>query len=59
MNWIFSESSYTKWRTMFFVIAVPAMIAAHLSAFVYVDPESHKRPEFVPYEYLRMRTKVR
>merc|ERR1712108_118093 len=35
----------------------PCIIAAHLSAFVFVDPDAHKRPEFKPYEYMRTRTK--
>merc|ERR1712226_387270 len=48
---------WTKWRNLFFFIGVPALIASHFTAFVFVDPEEHKRPEFVPYEYMRIRTK--
>merc|ERR1711974_430731 len=44
-------------RTAFFLGAIPCIIAAHLSAFVFVDPDAHKRPEFKPYEYMRTRTK--
>merc|ERR1711974_462709 len=51
------ESGWTKWRTAFFLVAVPAIIGGHLSAFVFVDPEEHKRPDFVPYEHMRIRTK--
>ena len=50
---------WTKWKNLFFFIGVPALIASHFTAFVFVDPEEHKRPEFVPYEYMRIRTKVR
>merc|ERR1712168_944739 len=52
-----SDSGWTKWRTAFFLVAIPSIVAVHFSAFVFVDPEEHKRPEFRPYEYMRVRTK--
>merc|ERR1712029_1061771 len=53
----FADSGWTKWRTAFFLVAIPCIIAGHLSAFVFVDPEDHKRPEFAPQEHMRTRTK--
>merc|ERR1711974_477613 len=52
-----TKIGWQKWRTAFFLGAIPCIIAAHLSAFVFVDPDAHKRPEFKPYEYMRTRTK--
>ena len=48
---------YGIWKKLFFVGAIPAVIIANINAFVIADaPEP---PEFVPYEYLRIRTKVK
>ena len=53
----FADSGWQKWRTAFFLGAIPCIIAAHFSAFVFVDADAHKRPEFKPYEYMRTRNK--
>jgi len=51
------DSTWKKWRAATFLAAIPVLIVGHLNAFVFVDPEEHKRPEFVPYEHMRTRTK--
>ena len=55
---------WKRWRTIFFVVGVPCIAFGHFSAFrpmffPYEGEDPHARPEFVPYEYLRIRTKVR
>merc|ERR1711963_1110219 len=54
---VHEDSGWQKWRTAFFLGAIPCIIAAHFSAFVFVDADAHKRPEFKPYEYMRTRNK--
>merc|ERR1712038_734215 len=51
------DSGWKKWRTAFFIVGIPCLVVGHLNAFVLADPEDHKRPEFVPYEYMRTRSK--
>ena len=46
------------WKNMFFLGAIPVIILGHVNAFLLTDPNAEHRPEFVPYEYLRIRTKV-
>ena len=44
-----------RWRTAFFVVACPAIVLAHVSAFVLPDASEHEPPPFVPYDHLRIR----
>ncbi len=44
---------------MFFFGAIPVIVLGHVNAFLMVDPNQAERPEFAPYDYLRIRTKVR
>ena len=55
---LITDSSWKKWRVGFVVVGLPCLILGHVNAFGLVDPEEHKRPEFVAYEYMRTRTKV-
>ncbi len=43
---------------MFFFGAIPVIVLGHVNAFLMVDPNQAERPEFAPYDYLRIRTKV-
>jgi len=56
------EGDYKKWRSVFFFVAVPAIILGHVSAFQPMlfpseGQDPHARPEFKEYSYLRIRTK--
>jgi cytochrome c oxidase subunit 6a len=56
------EGEYKRWRSIFFFVAGPALIFGHVNAFQpYLFPtegqDPHARPEFVKYEYLRIRSK--
>jgi len=57
-----TPGEWKRWRAIMVFVAVPALAAAHFSAFrPYIWPvegeNPHARPDFVPYEYLRIRTK--
>ena len=63
-NYLCYSGEWKRWRAIMVFVAVPALAAAHFSAFrPYIWPvegeNPHARPDFVPYEYLRIRTKVR
>ena len=48
------------WRNLTFFVAFPVIVLAHINVFM-PHADGHKdavRPDFVPYEYLRIRTKV-
>ncbi|KAG6444473.1 cytochrome c oxidase subunit 6A, mitochondrial [Manduca sexta] len=45
------------WRKMSFFVAFPAISLGMLNAYLGHQEHSHERPEFVPYEYLCIRTK--
>jgi hypothetical protein len=51
--------SYKQRKKMFFFGAIPVIVLGHVNAFLMVDPNQAERPEFAPYDYLRIRTKVR
>ena len=49
------------WRNLTLFVALPVIVLAHINVFM-PHADGHKeavRPEFVPYEYLRIRTKVK
>ncbi|GBP50196.1 Cytochrome c oxidase subunit 6A1, mitochondrial [Eumeta japonica] len=46
---------YKLWKKLSFLVAFPAIALGMANA--YLSHEHHERPEFVPYEYLRLRTK--
>ena len=57
------KGEWKRWRGIFFVVAVPAIILGHVSAFqpMFFPTEGqdpHARPDFVAYDYLRVRSKV-
>merc|ERR1711997_721524 len=56
------EGGSQRWKTVFIVVGIPAIILGHVKAFYpyfYPTPETdpHKRPDFVEYDYLHIRTK--
>ena len=46
------------WKNLFFFAAVPVIIASTINAFYLADPSEMDPPPFVPYDHLRIRTKV-
>eukprot|EP00088_Acartia_fossae_P051726 TRINITY_DN5812_c0_g1_i1.p1 TRINITY_DN5812_c0_g1~~TRINITY_DN5812_c0_g1_i1.p1 ORF type:complete len:107 (+),score=22.85 TRINITY_DN5812_c0_g1_i1:32-352(+) len=52
-----SDNDWKKWKNAFFFVACPAIVLAHVAAFVLPDEEDHAPPPFVPYDHLRIRTK--
>ena len=48
------------WRNLTIYVAFPVIILAHINAFLphAAGHEVKHRPDFVAYEYLRIRTKV-
>ncbi|XP_067008695.2 cytochrome c oxidase subunit 6A, mitochondrial isoform X2 [Anabrus simplex] len=53
------HSGGTKlWRNLSFFVAFPAVAVCMLNAYLKHQEESHhERPEFIPYEHLRIRNK--
>ena len=49
------------WKNLTLFVALPVIVLAHINAFLpHADGHVEKhRPDFVPYEYLRIRTKVK
>ncbi|XP_041979068.1 cytochrome c oxidase subunit 6A, mitochondrial [Aricia agestis] len=45
------------WRNMSFFVGFPAIVLGMLNAYLAHQEEGHTRPEFIPYEHLRIRTK--
>ncbi|KAL9703737.1 hypothetical protein quinque_007255 [Culex quinquefasciatus] len=50
-------SSHKTWKQLSLFVALPAVALAMANAISSVTAEEHERPEFVPYEHLRIRTK--
>ena len=50
--------SWKVWKNLFFFAAVPVIIASTINAFYLADPGEMDPPPFVPYDHLRIRTKV-
>merc|ERR1711973_173121 len=49
------DGGWKLWRNIFVAGAIPVIILGHVNAFGM--GEEHERPEFIPYEHLRIRTK--
>ena len=57
------SAEIAMWKKLTFFGTLPVIAFAHYMAFrPYFNPypgeDPHARPDFVPYEYLRIRTKV-
>uniref|UniRef100_A0A0K8TP64 Cytochrome c oxidase subunit n=1 Tax=Tabanus bromius TaxID=304241 RepID=A0A0K8TP64_TABBR len=49
---------YKVWKRLSFLVAMPAVGLCMLNAYLkHQEEHGHPRPEFVKYEYLRIRTK--
>ena len=53
------DGGWKMWRNLTFFVAFPVIVLAHVTVFMpHVDGQKDAvRPDFVPYEYLRIRTK--
>ena len=49
---------YQTWKKGFIFAAIPIIILGHVNAFGMADESAHTPPEFVPYDHLRIRSKV-
>merc|ERR1711973_488354 len=49
------DDGWKMWKNIFFFVAAPVIVLGHVNAFGM--GEEHGRPEFVPYDHLRIRTK--
>ena len=47
------------WKQIFFFVAFPIIVIGNVNAFVMVDGTEMDPPPYVPYDHLRVRTKVR
>ena len=57
------SAEIAMWKKLTFFGAIPVVIFGHYMAFrpyffPYPGEDPHARPDFVPYDYLRIRTKV-
>ncbi|KAJ0176525.1 hypothetical protein K1T71_007704 [Dendrolimus kikuchii] len=48
---------WQMWKKMSFFVAFPAIGLGMLNAYLAHQEEHHERPPFVPYDYMRVRTK--
>ncbi|XP_055524451.1 cytochrome c oxidase subunit 6A, mitochondrial [Wyeomyia smithii] len=49
---------YKVWKKLSFFVALPAVGLCMLNAYLkHQEEHGHPRPEFVPYEHMRIRTK--
>lgn len=54
-----SPGGWKLWKRMTFIVAFPAIGLGMVNAYLAHQEHHHdERPEFVPFEYLRVRTKV-
>ena len=53
------EGGWKMWKNLTLFVAFPVIVLAHINAFLpHANGHEEKhRPDFVPYEYLRIRTK--
>ena len=49
---------YKIWKQGFYFAAIPIIILGHVNAFGMSDGSEHEPPPFVPYDHLRLRSKV-
>jgi hypothetical protein len=61
MSLTFPTDGWKMWRNLTVFVAFPVIVLAHINAFMpHADGHEEKtRPDFVAYEYLRIRTKVK
>ena len=55
MSGTHTDDDWKKWKKVFFIVACPTIVLAHVSAFVLPDASEHEPPPFVPYDHLRIR----
>ncbi|KPI95636.1 PREDICTED: cytochrome c oxidase subunit 6A1, mitochondrial-like [Papilio xuthus] len=48
---------YKLWKKLTFFVAFPAVGLGMLNAYLAHQEEHHERPPFIPYDYMRVRTK--
>ncbi|CAG7833509.1 unnamed protein product [Allacma fusca] len=51
------EGGMKLWRNLTYFMAIPATIIMSINVYLHESSEHHDRPEFKPYEHLRIRNK--
>lgn len=46
------------WKNLTYFVGLPAVVLCMGNAYLVHSEEDHTPPEFVPYEHMRIRTKV-
>merc|ERR1711892_995085 len=49
---------WKMWKKMFFLVGIPVIVLGHVNAFGMADGSAHIPPPYVPYDHLRIRTKL-
>ncbi|XP_075219995.1 cytochrome c oxidase subunit 6A1, mitochondrial-like [Lycorma delicatula] len=52
-----AEEGVKLWRNLTFFVAFPGIALAMANAYISHTAHHEERPEFIPYEYMRIRTK--
>lgn len=55
---IVSDKAMNMWRNLTYFVAFPAIGLCMINTYLMHQEEDHTPPEFIPYEHLRIRTKV-
>lgn len=55
---VFDAGGFKFWRNLSFFVGLPAVGLCMLNAYLGMQQEHTHRPDFVKYDYLRVRTKV-
>lgn len=51
------SGQWKMWKRLFFFVALPGVFTCALNTYLEHEKQGHHRPPFIPYEYMRKRTK--
>lgn len=55
----FTVASARQWKLLSYFVALPGIALCMLNVYLQEKDAKHERPEFIKYEYMRIRNKVR